>query len=336
MNRRKPSALAGLLESFFRQRLAEQRRASPATIATYRDALRLLLLFAAEKLSKAPVQLELKDLDRDLVLAFLNSLEKKRGNSVRTRNARLAAIRSFFQHVTYCDPSAVHMAQQILSIPSKRASKKAFDYLTVSELDAVLAVPDFKSRLGRRDHAMLLFLARTGARASEAIALDIEDLRLDTPAQVVLHGKGRKDRVVPLVPDVVAALRELAKTRTGKLPSEPVFTNARGKRLTRWGVADIVARTVARAATSTSPTLRKRRISPHVFRHTHGMHHLQAGVDLATIQSLLGHASIATTNLYVEANLDMKRDALSKAQTSKTEVAKYEPPDEVLAMLEKL
>lgn len=336
MSRRKPSALAGLLESFFRQRLAAQRRASPATIATYRDGLRLLLLFASERLGKAPVKLEIKELDRDLVLAFLDSLEKKRGNSVRTRNARLAAIRSFFQHVTYCDPSAVGMAQRVLSIPSKRASKKVFDHLTVSELDAVLAVADFEKRLGRRDHAMILFLARTGARASEVVALDLTDLRLDAPTQVLLHGKGRKDRVVPLVPDVVAALRELAKTRPRAAPSEPVFTNARGKRLTRWGVADIVARAVEAAAASTTPGLRNRRVSPHVFRHTHGMHNLQAGVDLATIQSLLGHASIATTHLYVEANTEMKAAALAKGQSGDATVSKYVPPDEVLALLDKL
>jgi integrase/recombinase XerD len=333
---RKPSALAGLLESFFRKRLAAQRRASPATIATYRDALRLLLVFASERLGKPPVKLEIKDLDRDLVLAFLDFLEKKRGNSVRTRNARLAAIRSFFQHVTYSDPSAVGMAQRILSIPSKRASKKVFDHLTVSELDAVLAMPDSTSKLGRRDHAMLLFLARTGARASEVVTLDMDDLRLDGPAQVLLHGKGRKDRVVPLVPDVVAALRELAKSRPHTARHEPVFTNARGKRLTRWGVTYIVAQAVEAAASRTTPGLRDRRISPHVFRHTHGMHNLQAGVDLATIQSLLGHASIVTTHLYVEANTEMKRAALAKGQHDDAAVAKYEPPDAVLALLEKL
>lgn len=336
MSRRKPSALAGLLESFFRQRLAAQRRASPATISTYRDALRLLLLFASEKLGRAPVKLELKDIDRDLVLAFLDSLEKKRGNSVRTRNARLAAIRSFFQHVTYCEPSAVGMTQRILSIPSKRASTKVFDHLTVSELDAVLAVPDFASKLGRRDHAIILFLARTGARASELVAVNFDDVRLDTPAQVLLHGKGRKDRVVPLVPDVAAALRELARTRPGAGRSDPVFTNARGKRLTRWGVTHIVARVVTAAAMTTTPGLRERRVSPHVFRHTHGMHNLQSGVDLATIQSLLGHSSIATTNLYVEANTEMKIAALAKGQTGDVAITKYVPPDEVLSMLDNL
>lgn len=336
MSRRKPSALAGLLESFFRQRLAAQRRASPATIATYRDALRLLLVFASEKIRKPPVQLDIKELDRDLVLAFLDFLEKKRGNSVRTRNARLAAIRSFFQHVTYSDPSAVGIAQRVLSIPSKRTSKKLFEHLTVSELDAVLATPDCTTRLGRRDHALLLFLARTGARASEVAALDVDDLRLEAPAQVLLHGKGSKDRVVPLTPDLVTVLRELAKSRPRSSRHEPAFTNARGKRLTRWGITHILARAVKAAASKTAPGLRVRRVSPHVLRHTNGMHHLQSGVDLATIQSLLGHASIATTHLYVEANTEMKRAALAKGQHDDAAVTKYEPPDAVLALLEKL
>jgi integrase/recombinase XerD len=335
MSRRHPSALAGLLESFFRQRLAAQRRASPATIATYRDALRLLLLFASEKLGKPPVQLDIKDLDRDLVLAFLDSLEAKRGNSVRTRNARLAAIRSFFQHVTYSDPSAVGMAQRILSIPGKRASKKIFSYLTKSELDAVLATPDGTTTQGRRDHALLLFLARTGARASEAVALDVGDLRLDEPAQVLVHGKGSKDRVVPLTPDLVATLKELAKSGPSVERSSPAFTNARGKRLTRWGVQHILARAV-RAATKNAPDLRERSVSPHVLRHTTGMHLLQSGVDLPTIQSWLGHASVTTTHLYVEADLEMKRAALAKGQHDEAAVAKYEPPDAVLALLENL
>lgn len=336
MSRRKPSALGGLLDTFFRQRLAAQRRASPATIATYRDALRLLLVFASEKLGKPPVQLDIKELDCDLVLAFLDFLEKKRGNSVRTRNARLAAIRSFFQHVTYSEPSAVGMAQRILSIPSKRASKKVFEHLTVNELDAVLAIPDCTTKLGRRDHAILLFLARTGARASEVVALDIDDLRLEEPAQVLLHGKGSKDRPVPLTPDLVTSLKELAKSRPRPSPRTPAFTNARGNRLTRWGVRHILARAVSAAASKAAPGLRDRRVSPHVLRHTNGMHHLQAGVDLATIQSLLGHASIATTHLYVEANIEMMRAALAKGQHNDAVITKYEPPDAVLALLEKL
>lgn len=336
MSGRRPSALAGLIESFFRQRLAAQRRASPATIATYRDALRLFLVFASEKLSKPPVDLDIKDLDRDLVLAFLDFLEKKRGNSVRTRNARLATIRSFFQHVTYSDPSAVGMAQRILSIPGKRASRKVISFLTKNEVSAVLATLDRTTAQGRRDHALLLFLVRTGARVSEAIAVDASDLRLDTPTQVLVHGKRNKERVVPLVPYVVTTLQAFMKAKPRDLQRGPLFTNTRGKRLTRWGVNHILARAV-RAATTSAPSLRRRSVTPHLLRHTTAMDLLQAGVDLTTIQSLLGHSSTETTHHYVEANTEMKRAALAKGQhDEEAAMAKYEPSDELLALLERL
>lgn len=336
MSRQRPSTLASLLESFFRQRLAAQRRASPATIAAYRDALRLLLVFASERLGKPPVQLDVADLERDLVLAFLDSLEKMRGNSVRTRNARLSAIRSFFQHVTYSDPAAVAMAQRILSIPGKRASRKVISSLSKEELAAVLAVPDRTTAQGQRDHALLLFLARTGARVSEAVALDLDEVRLDTPAQVLVHGKGSKDRVVPLTPDLVGTLEQFAKVRPRDRPRGPVFTNARGQRLTRWGVTHILARAV-NAASERAPSLRGRSVTPHLLRHTNAMGLLQSGVDLPTIQSWLGHASEATTHLYVEANTEMKRAAMAKGQhDEQAALAKYEPPDALLAMLEKL
>ena len=335
--RRRPSALARLLESFFRQRLAAQLRASPATISAYRDALRLLLVFASEKLGRPPVELTVEGLDRELVLAFLDFLEAKRGNSVRTRNARLAAIRSFFQHVAYSDPAAMGMAQRILSIPTKRASSKVVSFLRKDELVAVLAAPDCATAKGRRDHALLLFLARTGARVSEATALDACDLRLDAPSQVLVHGKGRKDRVVPLAPDLVTTLREFQQARPprDRRGACAVFTNARGQRLTRFGVVHILARSVERAATGT-PELRSRSISPHVMRHTTAMHLLQAGVDLATIQAWLGHASISTTHHYVEADLEMKRRALAKCDNTDAAVTKFQPSDELLAMLDRL
>src|SRR5215831_4749609 len=336
MSRRRPSALAGLIESFFRQRLAAQRRASPATIVTYRDALRLLLVFASEKLGKAPVQLDIADLDRDLVLAFLDFLEKKRGNSVRTRNARLAAIRSFFQHVTYREPSAVGMAQRILSTPGKRCLRKTVSFLSKDEVAAVLAAPDRSTAQGRRDHVLLLFLSRTGVRVSEVVALDVGDLRLDAPTQALVHGKGSKDRVVPLTPDVMAMLKDFVHSRPREQRRGPVFTNARGKRLTRWGVNHILARALS-TATKTTPSLRRRPVSPHLLRHTMAMSLLQSGVDLVTIASWLGHSSVETTHFYVEANTEMKRAALAKGQHDEhAAIAKYEPPDELLALLEKL
>lgn len=336
MKRRRPSALAGLIESFFRQRLAAQRRASPATITTYRDALRLLLVFASERLGKPPVALELKDLDRDLVLAFLDFLEKKRGNSVRTRNARLATIRSFFQHVTYSDPSAVAMAQRILAIPGKRATRKVLSFLSKGEMAAVLATPDRTTAQGHRDHALLLFLVRTGARVSEAIAVDVDELRLDAPTQVLMHGKGSKDRVVPLTPDLTTTLQAFVKAKPRDQQRGPLFTNSRGERLTRWGVNHILARAVSEAAAK-APSLPGRRVTPHLLRHTTAMDLLQSGVDLTTIRSMLGHASEETTHHYVEANTEMKRAALAKGQHNEAAALdKYEPPDGLLALLEKL
>jgi integrase/recombinase XerD len=329
------SALALLLESFFRQRLAAQQRASPATIGAYRDAFRLLLLLASEKLGKQPVQLTIDELNRDMILSFLDSLEDKRGNSVRTRNARLAAIRSFFQHVAYSDPMAMGMAQRILSIPTKRSSRRVVSYLQKEELVALLAAPDCATDRGRRDHALLLFLARTGARVSEATALDADDLRLDNPSQVLIHGKGRKDRVVPLAPDLVETLREFKRSRPRAERRGALFTNGRGARLTRFGVIHILAKAVERAETA-APGLRGRSISPHVLRHTTAMHLLQAGVDLATIQAWLGHASTSTTHCYIEADLEMKQRALAKCEHADAAPTKYKPTDEVLAMLERL
>lgn len=334
MTSRQRSALAPLLESFFRQRLAAQRRASPATISAYRDALRLLLVFAAEKLGRPPVQLMVEELDRDMVLAFLDFLEAKRGNSVRTRNARLAAIRSFFEHVAYSDPSAMGMVQRILLIPGKRCSARVISYLRKDELSAVLAAHDLSTAQGRRDHALLLFLARTGARVSEATAVDPGDLRLDAPAQVLVHGKGRKDRVVPLAPDLVMTLREFNRGRSLGERRGPVFANARGERLSRFGVVHILSRAVA-CAVKTVPSLRGRAVSPHVLRHTTAMHLLQAGVDLATIQAWLGHVSITTTHAYVEANLEMKRQAIAKCEPIDAAVTKFQPSDELLAMLDR-
>ena len=328
--------LASLLESFFRKRLVAQRRASPETIVAYRHALRLLLLFAATRLDCAPSRLTVDQFDSDLVLAFLDDLEASRGNGIQTRNARLAAIRSFFHHVAFSDPAAMGVAQRILGIPGKRTSRRVVSYLTREELDAILALPDLAAAQGRRDRALLLFLARTGARVTEAISVSPADLRLDRPSQVLLHGKGSKDRVVPLAPDLVTVLRALRDER-GVRPEagDPLFVNARGRRLTRFGVVHILHRLVA-AAVKTYPGLTRRSISPHTLRHTTAMHLLQASVDMTTIQSWLGHASVATTHHYVEADLEMKRRALAQCDFPDAKPARYQPTDELLALLESL
>jgi integrase/recombinase XerD len=328
--------LPELLESFFRQRLALQRGASPATIATYRDALRLLVVFAAQRIGKPPSRLAIEDLDRDVVLAFLDHLEQERGNGTRTRNARLAAIRAFFHHVVYHDPGHMGISQRILAIPGKRATRPALDYLRHEELEAILCAPDRTTLQGRRDHALLLFLGRTGARVSEAIGINVADLRLDKPFQVLLRGKGRKERIVPLDEATARVVRALcAENPAPRDHTAPVFINARGQRLSRHGVIHILQRT-ARIAASRCPALSDRCISPHTLRHTVAMHLLQAGVDLATIQAWLGHADLRTTHHYLEADMEMKQRALEKCTIGDAAPLRYQPKDKLLALLDDL
>jgi site-specific recombinase XerD len=329
---RRPS-LGDLLESFFRQRLIAQRKASHNTVAAYRDALRLFLVFAAERQGKTPSRLALADLDRDVVLAFLGHLEQERHNSVSTRNARLAAIRSFFHHIAASDPGAMGIAQRVLSIPTKRTTKRMLGYLDQKDLETILAAPDRTTLLGQRDYALLTFIARTGARVSEACDVNVEDLRLQWPQQVLLRGKGAKERAIPLSKGTAKLLKALCDQRRLPPDSEAaLFVNARGQRLTRHGVTHVLKRAVA-TASGTKPELADRAISPHTLRHTKAMHLLQSGVDLTTIQSWLGHASPNTTHHYVEADLEMKRRALEKCVVPDTPHVRYQPPDEVLAFL---
>jgi len=328
--------LPELLESFFRQRLALQRGASPATIATYRDALRLLVVFAARRMGKPPSHLVIEDLDRDMVLAFLDHLEQERGNGTRTRNARLAAIRAFFHHAVYCDPGHMGISQRILAIPGKRVTRPVLDYLRPEELEAILCAPDRTTLQGRRDHALLLFLGRTGARVSEAIGINVADLRLNKPFQVLLRGKGKKERIVPLDEATARVVRALyTENPAPRDEAAPVFINARGQRLSRHGVIHILQR-ATRTASLRCPTLSDRCISPHTLRHTVAMHLLQAGVDLATIRSWLGHADLRTTHHYLEADIEMKRRALEKCTIGDAAPPRYQPKDKVLALLDEL
>jgi integrase/recombinase XerD len=282
---RRAPALAGLLESFFQRRLVEQRNVSPLTIATYRDALRLLVRFAAKRHQREPCRLEVRDLDREVVLAFLEDLERTRGTVPRTRNARLTAIRSFFRHVAASDPAAIAVAQRVSQIPSKRMVIQAPRHLAVTVVDALLAATDRDTPRGRRDYTLLLFLARTGARVSEAIGIDAADLRFERPAQVLLRGKGRKERVLPLAPDLTRSLEQLCQERgLAPLARAPVFVGAHEARLTRFGATHILRRTVARAS-ARAPDLARTAVSPHVLRHSFAMRLLQAGTDLVTIQA---------------------------------------------------
>jgi integrase/recombinase XerD len=324
-----------LLESFFTQRLVRQRQASAATIAAYKDALRLLVQFAVRRLAKPAERLEIEDLDADLVLAFLDFLERERGNSARSRNARLAVIRAFFQHVAFSDPAAIALAQRIRAIGLKRTVRRVVGFLHPPEVEALLAAPDRQTARGRRDHALLLFLVRTGARVSESIGTNAVDLWLDSPRQVLIRGKGAKERVVPLDEDLAAILKDLRAERGLTAGAEaPVFVDARGRRLTRFGVTHIVRRAVEKASKH-SPHLRRRDISPHSFRHTAAMRLLQAGVDLAVIRAWLGHVDIQTTHQYLEADVEMKRQALAAAGITTAAQVRYEPPSRILALLER-
>ncbi|WP_437324473.1 tyrosine-type recombinase/integrase [Sorangium sp. So ce381] len=326
--------LAKLLESFFRRRLVEQRNASPATVASYRDALRLLVRYAAERTKREPCALAVTDFDRDLILDFLDQLERVRGNQAQTRNARLTAIRSFFRHVAATDPASIGIAQRILAIPAKRTTSATPRHLAEDELAALLNASDPKTVQGRRDHALLLFLARTGARVSEAIGIDAADLRLEPPQQVLLRGKGRKQRRVPLAADLAQTLRALCRERgLGFDERRPVFIGEGGERLTRFGVTHLVRRVVERA-TVNAPTLAGTRVSPHLFRHTLAMQLLRARTDLVTIQAWLGHAQVATTHRYAEADVEMMRKSLREAKVTGGCADRYQPTDEVLQILE--
>ncbi len=325
--------LGTLVESFFSERLTRQRQASPATLRAYKDALRLLLRFASSQLGKPIDRLDIQELSYEMVLAFLDFLERERGNSARTRNARLAVIHSFFRHVAFCDPAAVGLAQRVLAIGPKRTVKRVISFLQPADCDALLAAPPRRIARGRRDHALLLFLLRTGARDSEAVDVNAADLSLTAPRQVLIRGKGLKERVVPLAKDLAAILGDLLEEHGLTTHAEmPVFVNAQGRRLTRFGLTHVVRRAVNEA--SKHVPLDCQKISPHTFRHTTAMRLLQAGVDLAVIRAWLGHVDIQTTHQYLEADVEMKRQALELAGVAPEAQTRYEPPSELLTLLE--
>jgi integrase/recombinase XerD len=329
-------SLAGLLESFFGKRLVEQRNASPLTAATYRDALRLLILYASERNGREPCKLEVSDLNREVVLDFLEHLERCRGCGIRTRNARLTAIRSFFRHVAASDPASLAPAQRILEIPLKRTTLKPPRHLSPSEIDSLLDAPNRQTALGRRDYAFLLFLARTGARVSEAISVDAADLHLAPPRQVLLRGKGRKQRLIPLASDLAKALEALCREMgLGCEERRAIFVGVQGVRLTRFGAVHLVRRALKHAAVR-SPELGKVKVSPHLFRHSLAMRLLQSGTDLLTIQAWLGHSNVSTTHRYAEADTEMMRRSLELAGIASRPGQRFRPKDSVLSILESI
>jgi site-specific recombinase XerD len=305
------TALARLLREFFADHLPRIRGVSPNTVHSYRDAWALLLRFLAIRHDRPVIHLELSDLGPDDVLAFLDNLELARGNGPITRNSRLAAIHAFARYAAAGDPEHLERCQRLLAIPFKRAPKRAVEYLEADEVAAILAAPDRSTCDGRRDFALLLTMFNTGARVQEIVDIRIVDLQLVRPQQVLLHGKGRKERICPLWPqtaEVLAALIEEGGSR------KPLFCNQRGQALTRFGARYLLAKYVARAK-SEAPSLKSKRIHPHTMRHTTAVHLLQAGVDLVTISHWLGHASVETTNRYAAIDMEMKRTALAKVGT---------------------
>jgi integrase/recombinase XerD len=326
--------LAGPLQAFFSERLQRQRRVSAHTIAAYRDAFRLLLDFAQQRLGKSPSSLLVTDIDAELVAAFLDHLEKARGNSVRTRNARLAAIRSFFKYVALQEPSVSATCQRILAMPTKKADRKIVTSLTRPEVDALLAAPDRDTWLGRRDHAILYVLVQTGLRVSELCTVRCDDIHLGHGAHVRCHGKGRKERCTPLTRDAVELLRAWLKERDGK-SAQLAFPSRRGTALSRDAVERLVSKHTVRAAPSCR-SLRGKRVSPHVLRHTTAVTLLQAGVDRAVIALWLGHESIETTQMYLDADLSMKERALARTAPIPAAARRFRPDDQLLAFLHEL
>lgn len=322
------------LQAFFADHLGQHKRASPQTIHSYRDTFRLLLGFMKERTGTAPAALRLEALDADAVLAFLDHLETERGCSVRSRNQRLAAIRSFFRLVALRAPESVALAARVLAIPVKRTDRKLVGYLSRDEMVAVLTAPDRTVWSGRRDHALLLTLYNTGARVSEIIGLRREQVHVGTGPHVELHGKGRKERVVPLWTETAGVLQAWFRERNS--PADTVtFPNVRGRPLSRDGIDYLLRRAVTIAAQN-CPSLKAKKVSPHVLRHTTAMHLLQAGVDMAVIALWLGHESMETTHVYVEADLAMKERALEKLEPVESRFARYRADDELLAFLAKL
>jgi integrase/recombinase XerD len=324
-----------LLQCYFTDRLVQQRQASPHTIAAYRDTFRLLLEFARKRLAKEPSALGLEDLDAPLIGSFLEHLEKQRGNSVRTRNARQAAIHSFFRYAALQEPSHGAITQRVLAMPSKRYARKLVGFLTPVEIDALLAAPDRGCWTGRRDYALLLLAVQTGLRVSELVGLRRQDLVFGVGAHVRCDGKGRKERCTPLRRQTAAVLRNWLRESPVD-PSAPLFPNARGGLLSRDGVQYLLGKHVD-VARQTCPSLRKKRVSPHVLRHSTAMDLLQHGVDHSVIALWLGHESPDTTQIYLVADLALKQKALAKAGPAKAHTAaRFRPGDGLLEFLKGL
>lgn len=328
------SLLAPTLETFFTQRLP-QKRVSVHTVAAYRDGWRLLLGWLHDTAGITPSMLSFDDLDASVILAFLTHLETDRQVSIATRNARLAAIHSLFRYAALSHPEHAGLISRVLAISPKRTDRTIITYLTPIEADALLTSPDPTSRLGRRDHAMLLLALQTGLRVSELTSIRRTDVHLDTPgAHVACHGKGRKDRHTPLTATTTATLHRWLTERGGQ-PEDPIFPGPSGHPLSRDAVRRLVGRHVTTATTS-CPPLAAKQITPHTLRHTCAMRLLEAGVDITVIALWLGHESTRTTQIYLHAHLAIKEQALARTTPAGAIPSRYQPPDTLLAFLNNL
>lgn len=324
-----------LLQRFFVEHLGRQRAVSPGTIAAYRDTFRLLLSFAEAKISKSPAALALADLDARLILSFLDHLEKERNNGARSRNARLAALRSFLKYAAHHDLTALHVIEQALAIPMKRFDRPVLGFLSRQEMQAILEAPDPRIWTGQRDRTLFSLMYNTGARVSEVIGLRIGDVIINGSAVAHLHGKGRKERSMPLWRSTAGLIRGWKRRLDDVGDENFLFPNRGGARMARSNVTQRLELAVSVAAEH-HPQLARRSISPHTIRHTTAMHLLQSGVDIAVIALWLGHESPATTHMYLEADLSMKERTLNRLQPIGASRGRYRPPDQLMRFLQGL
>ena len=328
------SPLAPILQGFFTDKLIRQRRAGPNTIAAYRDTCRLLIEFASRTTGIEPSTLDFQVIDADLITAFLQHLETERANTTATRNARLAAIRSLFRYAALHAPEHAEDISRVLAIPPKRCDRPVVCFLIAAEIDALLAAPDRSTRLGRRDHAMLILACQTGLRVSELIGLRRADIDLGAGAHCRCTGKGRKDRATPLTRQTVAALRVWLADHDGG-PDDALFTTSRGQPLSRDAVAKMITKHAARAALD-CPSIATKHVTPHTLRHSAAMALLHAGVDTSVIALWLGHEDPGSTQAYLHADMTIKEQALSRVAPPNTSPGRYRAPDALLAFLDNI
>jgi site-specific recombinase XerD len=329
-----PPSFPALVQEFFTHHIVNQRALSPRTVAAYRDTFILFLGFAQERLGKLPTALSLADITAELILAFLDYLEKVRHNAVRSRNARLAALRAFLKFASHRDVSALHTIERALGVPMKRFEQPMLGFMSREEMLAVIGVPG-TTWTSQRDHLLLALLYNTGARVSEIIGVKVADVVLDSAACIHLHGKGRKQRTMPLWRSTVLEIRAWLRLNAQMRADSALLPNRSGQKMTRSNVSQRLDLAVQSAA-GLNGSLGNRNISPHTIRHTTAMHLLQSGVDIEVIALWLGHEKPTTTHGYVEADLTMKKRALANIQEPDTKIPRYQPPDALLQFLKTL